>query len=167
MLVLGVIILSLQDSLIKFMSSETSFWQLQFIRSIGSIVLLMSIAKFTNGIHLLIPVNWKLYILGYYDDYLHVLLLCSISKIKFPLDAMVFTFPIFVSLLAIIFLMKDWDMGFALILGSSGTVNFRAMVRKFFFIASTYNGWFFFACIILIRKYCEKNLLCLLLWQLV
>ena len=34
MLVLGVIILSLQDSLIKFMSSETSFWQLQFIRSI-------------------------------------------------------------------------------------------------------------------------------------
>ena len=34
MLVLGVIILSLQDSLIKLMSSETSFWQLQFIRSI-------------------------------------------------------------------------------------------------------------------------------------
>ena len=59
MLVLGVIILSLQDSLIKFMSSETSFWQLQFIRSIGNIVLLISIAKFTNGIHLLIPVNWK------------------------------------------------------------------------------------------------------------
>ena len=44
MLVLGVIILSLQDSLIKLMSSETSFWQLQFIRSIGNIVLLFFIA---------------------------------------------------------------------------------------------------------------------------
>ena len=41
MLVLGVIILSLQDSLIKLMSSETSFWQLQFIRSIGNIFLLI------------------------------------------------------------------------------------------------------------------------------
>ena len=46
MLVLGVIILSLQDSLIKLMSSETSFWQLQFIRSIGNIFLLFLFRSF-------------------------------------------------------------------------------------------------------------------------
>ena len=59
MLIICVIILSLQDSLIKYMASETSFWQLQFIRSIGNIILLFLIAKLTNGIDILFPIKWK------------------------------------------------------------------------------------------------------------
>ena len=40
MIIFGVIILSLQDGLIKHMAPSTSFWQFQLIRSIGNIILL-------------------------------------------------------------------------------------------------------------------------------
>ena len=98
MLVLGVIILSLQDSLIKLMSSETSFWQLQFIRSIGNIFLLFLIAKFTNSIHLLIPLNWKpVYFRALMMTTCMFCFFAASPKLSFAqMAAGLYTFPIFV-----------------------------------------------------------------------
>ena len=59
LIILGVIVLSLQDSLIKLMSSDTSFWQLQFLRSSFNIIILILIAHLSLGIKTLLPINWK------------------------------------------------------------------------------------------------------------
>ena len=164
MLVLGVIILSLQDSLIKFMSSETSFWQLQFIRSIGNIVLLISIAKFTSGIHLLIPVNWKpVYFRALMMTTCMFCFFAASPKLTFAqMAAGLYTFPIFVSLLAIIFLNERigiWRI-IALILGSSGALLILEPWSENFSLLQILPimAGFFFACnIILIRKYCREE----------
>ncbi len=164
MLFLGVIILSLQDSLIKLMSTETSFWQLQFIRSIGNIVLLMLIAKFTNGIHLLFPVNWKpVYFRALMMTTCMFCFFAASPKLSFAqMAAGLYTFPIFVSLLAIIFLKERigiWRI-FALILGSSGALLILEPWSENFSLLQILPimAGFFFACnIILIRKYCREE----------
>ena len=121
MLIVGVIILSLQDSLIKYMASETSFWQLQFIRSIGNIILLFLIAKLTNGINILFPLKWKpVYLRALTMTTCMFCFFAASPKLSFAqMAAGLYTFPIFVSFFAIIFLKERvglWRF-FALILG--------------------------------------------------
>ena len=41
LLLSGVFVLALQDSLVKLMSSQTSFWQFQTLRSFGNLLLLV------------------------------------------------------------------------------------------------------------------------------
>ena len=164
MLVSGVVILSLQDSLIKLMSNETSFWQLQFIRSIGNMLLLLVIAKYTNCVHLLFPINWK-------PVYFRALIMTSCMfcffaaspKLSFvQMAAGLYTFPIFVSILAIIFLnerMGIWRI-FALILGSFGALLILEPWSENFLLLQILPimAGFLFACnIILIRKYCRNE----------
>ena len=47
LLMIGILVLSLQDSLIKLFSSETSFWQIQSLRSFFNLILLYLISQFT------------------------------------------------------------------------------------------------------------------------
>ena len=126
MLIVGVIILSLQDSLIKYMASETSFWQLQFIRSIGNIILLFLIAKLTNGIDILFPIKWKpVYLRALTMTTCMFCFFAATPKLSFAqMAAGLYTFPLFVSFLAVIFLNERvgvWRL-FALILGSLGAL---------------------------------------------
>jgi drug/metabolite transporter (DMT)-like permease len=164
MLIIGVIILSLQDSLIKYMAGETSFWQLQFIRSIGNIILLFGIARITNGIDILFPLKWKpVYLRALTMTTCMFCFFAASPQLSFAqMAAGLYTFPIFVSLLAIIFLKERiglWRF-FALILGSFGALlilepwseNF-----KFLQILPVMAGFFFACNIILIRKYCRQE----------
>ena len=164
MLIIGVIILSLQDSLIKYMANETSFWQLQFIRSIGNIILLFGIARITNGIDILFPLKWKpVYLRALTMTTCMFCFFAASPQLSFAqMAAGLYTFPIFVSLLAIIFLKERiglWRF-FALILGSFGALlilepwseNF-----KFLQILPVMAGFFFACNIILIRKYCRQE----------
>jgi len=41
LLLFGVIVLALQDTLIKYIAPETSFWQMQTIRSFGNLGLVI------------------------------------------------------------------------------------------------------------------------------
>ena len=164
MLIVGVIILSLQDSLIKYMANETSFWQLQFIRSIGNIILLFLIAKLTNGIDILFPIKWKpVYLRALTMTTCMFCFFAASPKLSFAqMAAGLYTFPLFVSFLAVIFLNERvgvWRL-FALILGSFGALLILEPWSKNF----TYLQFlpimagFFFACnIILIRKYCREE----------
>ncbi|MDC3088751.1 DMT family transporter [Alphaproteobacteria bacterium] len=164
MLIIGVIILSLQDSLIKYMAGETSFWQLQFIRSIGNIILLFGIARITNGIDILFPLKWKpVYLRALTMTTCMFCFFAASPQLSFAqMAAGLYTFPIFVSLLAIVFLKERiglWRF-FALILGSFGALlilepwseNF-----KFLQILPVMAGFFFACNIILIRKYCRQE----------
>ena len=164
LLIVGVIILSLQDSLIKYMSNETSFWQLQFIRSTGNILLLFLIASITNGIRVLFPINWKpVYFRALMMTTCMFCFFAASPKLSFAqMAAGLYTFPIFVSFLAMIFLKERigiWRF-FALILGSFGALlilepwseNF-----KFLQILPVMAGFFFACNIILIRKYCRQE----------
>ena len=55
LLLVGVSLLSLQDSLVKFVAPQTSFWQLQIIRSSFNLTILVGLAVFTGGLRLLWP----------------------------------------------------------------------------------------------------------------
>ena len=55
LLLVGVSILSLQDSLVKLIAPQTSFWQVQVIRSGFNLTILAGLAIFTGGIGLLWP----------------------------------------------------------------------------------------------------------------
>jgi len=164
MLIIGVIILSLQDSLIKYMSSETSFWQLQFIRSIGNILLLFLIARLTNGISILMPIKWKpVYFRALMMTTCMFCFFAASPKLSFAqMAAGLYTFPIFVSCLAIIFLGERigvWRT-FALFLGSFGAILILEPWSENFTLLQILPimAGFFFACnIVLIRKYCRQE----------
>ncbi|MDC0093353.1 DMT family transporter [Alphaproteobacteria bacterium] len=164
MIVFGVIILSLQDGLIKYMAPNTSFWQFQLIRSIGNIILLCLIAKFTIGFHSLLPLNWK-------AVYFRAFMMTSCMFCFFAaspilslaqMAAGLYTYPIFVSILAVLILketIKFWRF-LALITGCLGallilepwSVKFTA-----FQLLPIIAGFFFASNIVLIRKYCRKE----------
>ena len=161
---IGVIILSLQDSLIKFMSSETSFWQLQFIRSIGNIFLLILLATLTNGLAILIPKNWKpVYFRAFIMTTCMFCFFAASPILTFAqMAAGLYTFPIFVSFLAIIFLKERiglWRI-LALFIGSLGALLILEPWSESFSILQILPimAGFFFACnIILIRKHCRHE----------
>ena len=164
LLILGVFILSLQDSLIKLMSSDTSFWQLQFIRSVGNITLLILLCYFTNGIKVLFPINWK-------PVYLRAFMMtccmfcffsASPSLSVAQMAAGLYTYPLFVSVLAVTILKETigiWRFS-ALVMGSVGAlmiiepwaVNFKNTQ-----LLPVLAGFFYACNIILIRKYCRKE----------
>ena len=121
----GVIILSLQDSLIKFMSSKQVF---------GSFNLLDLLAIFftnlwrplTNGLSILIPRNWKpVYFRAFIMTTCMFCFFAASPILTFAqMAAGLYTFPIFVSFLAIIFLKERiglWRI-LALFIGSLGAL---------------------------------------------
>ena len=55
LLLFGVSLLSLQDSLIKLFAPQTSFWQLQLVRSAFNMLFAVGLAALAGGLHLLWP----------------------------------------------------------------------------------------------------------------
>ena len=55
LLLFGVSLLSLQDSLIKLFAPHTSFWQLQLVRSSFNMLFAAGLAALAGGFHLLWP----------------------------------------------------------------------------------------------------------------
>ena len=55
LLLTGVFVLALQDSLVKLMSSHTSFWQFQMLRSVGNLGFVALLAAASGGIGLMLP----------------------------------------------------------------------------------------------------------------
>ena len=102
LLLTGVFALAFQDSLVKFMSDQTSFWQFQALRSLGNLGFCVVLALIGGGISLILPKNWR-------AVYLRAALMvccmfCFFSGSPFlsvpQMAAGLYTYPIFVSLLA-------------------------------------------------------------------
>lgn len=102
LLMAGVFTLAFQDSLVKLMSAQTSFWQFQTLRSIGNIGFLVLLASITGGIGLLMPKNRRAVLLR--AILLTICMFFFFSGAPYlsiaQMAAGLYTYPLFVSLLA-------------------------------------------------------------------
>jgi len=164
LLLTGVFALAFQDSLVKLMSSQTSFWQFQTLRSLGNLSFVVILALASGGIGLVIPRNWR-------AVYLRAALLAICMFFFFSaapyltvaqMAAGLYTYPLFVSLLAAPVLgeaVGPWRIS-ALLVGAVGAA----------FILSPWNadfsavqvlpilaGFFYATNILTIRKACRNE----------
>lgn len=164
LLLIGVVVLALQDALIKFIAPQTSFWQMQTIRSLGNFGLLIGLAFMAGGLQLLTAQNWRpVYMRG---TMLATCMFFLFSGAPFlsvaQMAAGLYTYPIFVSLLAGPFLgerIGAWRIA-ALITGAGGAL---LMLNPF---ASSFSSvqlmpviaGFFYACnILILRRHCRTE----------
>jgi drug/metabolite transporter (DMT)-like permease len=102
LLLMGVFALALQDSLVKLMSGDTSFWQFQTLRSLGNLSFIVILAVASGSLGLMMPRNWRpVYLRG---ALLTVCMFCFFAGAPYltvaQMAAGLYTYPLFVSLLA-------------------------------------------------------------------
>lgn len=164
LLLVGVSILSLQDSLVKVIAPQTSFWQVQVIRSAFNLAMLSGLALVTGGIGLLWPRRvWPAITRGI------LLALCmgfffgAAQQITVTQMATgLYTYPLFVTLLAGPVLgerIGPWRIG-ALMLGAAGCLLVLNPFADSFtpLQAVPVLAGFFYACnILVLRRYCRNE----------
>jgi len=164
LLLVATFTLGFQDGLMKLMSGDTSFWQIQTLRSVGNLTIVCILAAISGGLNLLVPQNWR----GVYlrAGFLAICMFFFFSGAPFLSVAQMavglYTYPLFVCLLAGPVLgekLGPWRIG-CILLGSLGaflslspwTISFST-VQLLPLIAG-----FFFACNILtLRRACRHE----------
>ncbi|MDC0476258.1 DMT family transporter [Alphaproteobacteria bacterium] len=164
LLLAGVIILALQDSLIKFIANDTSFWQLQTLRSTGNMLLIICLAMMGSGIHLIYPK--RRLAVAMRSLVMVVCMFCFFSGSPFlsvaQMAAGLYTYPLFVSLLAAPLLGESigkWRIS-ALVIGAAGACIMLDPLAKSFSPVQLLPivAGFFYACnIIILRRYCRTE----------
>ena len=98
----GVVVLALQDALIKYISPQTSFWQFQTIRAFGNLSLIICLSIAAGGIKLVIPENWRpVYFRGFMQALCMFFFFAGAPYLSVAqMAAGLYTYPLFVSLLA-------------------------------------------------------------------
>ena len=164
LLLTGVFALAFQDSLVKLMSTQTSFWQFQTLRSLGNLGFVIILALLSGGIGLVIPRNWRAVYLR--AGLLAICMFFFFSGAPYltvaQMAAGLYTYPLFVSLLAgpvlgeavgpwrisalligaigAAFILSPWDAGFS-------AVQLLPIMAGFFFATN----------ILTIRKACRNE----------
>ena len=161
LLLVGVTLLALQDSLIKFISDSTSFWQIQTLRSAGNMTLIICLAIMSGGVKLILPHRWQP--VAARSLVMVACMFCFFSASPFLSVAQMavglYTYPLFVSLLAAPVLgefIGRWRIG-ALIVGAVGALFMLNPLAQGFSLAQLLPiaAGFFYACnIIILRRYC-------------
>jgi drug/metabolite transporter (DMT)-like permease len=164
LLLTGVFAIAFQDSLVKLMSVHTSFWQFQLLRSLGNLSFVIILALLSGGNGLLIPRNWR-------PVYLRagILMVCMFfffSGAPFlsvaQMAAGLYTYPIFISLLAIPVLgerVGRWRI-FAIVTGALGAafvLNPWDADFSLLQVLPILAGLFYAANILTIRKACRNE----------
>ena len=166
LLLAGVTLLALQDSLIKFIADSTSFWQIQTLRSAGNMTLIICLAILSDGVQLICP-RRRLAVAA--RSLVMVLcMFCFFSASPFlsvaQMAAGLYTYPLFVSLLAAPLLgekVGKWRIG-ALIIGATGALLMLNPLAGTFSLAQLLPiaAGFFYACnIIILRRFCRGETL--------
>ncbi len=164
LLLVATFTLGLQDSLMKFMSSQTSFWQIQTLRSTGNLLLLILMASFTGSLALLLPVNWKAVYLR--ALFLAVCMFFFFSGAPFLTVAQMatglYTYPFFICVMAGPLLgetLGPWRLA-SICLGISGALLILSPWQDGFSVVQLLPilAGFFFACnIITLRRACRHE----------
>lgn len=164
LLLLGVFALALQDSLIKLISGETSFWQFQTLRSIGNLSFIVILALASGSLGLITPNNWR-------PVYLRAALLTVCMFFFFAgapyltvpqMAAGLYTYPLFVSLLAGPILgetLGPWRIT-ALIIGATGAAIILSPWDENFStvqILPILAGFFYATNILTLRRACRNE----------
>ncbi len=163
-LFIGILILSLQDALIKLISSDTTFWQLQVIRSFFNIIFLYVIVIIFQNKKLLIPKNWLPVTIRGAMMVLCMFCFFSASPLLSlsQMAAGLYTFPIFVTILSIVITKEIVGKHrlTALVIGFLGSIFILQLWKEDFNLYQFLPilAGFFYACnIIIIRKYCRNE----------
>ena len=152
LLLAGVTLLALQDSLIKFISDNTSFWQIQTLRSAGNMTLIICLAIFSGGVRLIYPQRGLA--VAARSLVMVFCMFCFFSASPFlsvaQMAAGLYTYPIFVSLLAAPLLgekIGKWRIS-ALIIGTTGALFMLNPLAETFSLAQLLPiaAGFFYAC---------------------
>ena len=160
----GVLALSLQDSMIKWMSWQTSFWQLQTLRSLGNLGFIVVLALLSGSLALVWPRNWRPVALR--ALFLTACMFCFFAGAPFlevaQMAAGLYTYPLFVSLLAAPLLgerVGPWRLG-ALGCGALGAALVLAPWQRDFSTVQLLPviAGFFYACnLLILRRACRNE----------
>ena len=164
LLLFGVSLLSLQDSLIKLFAPHTSFWQLQLIRSSFNMLFAIGLAALAGGLHLLWPQRlWPAVARGML---LAVCMLCFFGVSEQITVAQMatglYTYPLFITLLAGPVLgerIGPWRIG-ALVLGAAGcllVLDPFADGGSYFQMVPVLAGFFYACNVLVLRRYCRTE----------
>ncbi len=164
LLLTGVFVLALQDSLVKFASPETSFWQFQTLRSLGNLSFIVILSLAAGNLVLMRPRNWRPVYLR--AAFLTVCMFCFFAGAPFlslaQMAAGLYTYPLFISILAGPVLGEQvgpWRIG-ALLLGGLGATFVLSPWQDDFSSVQLLPviAGFFYACNILtLRKACREE----------
>ena len=165
----GVMFLGLQDSLVKVVSPQTSFWQFQTIRSSMNLVLILIIARMTLGLGILRPIKPK-------AVFMRAMMLALCMTFFFgaapqisvtQMAAGLYTYPLFITAMAGPVLgekIGPWRLG-ALALGAVGSMTVLDPFNEAFQwvqIMPILAGFFYACNVMILRKYCrQESPLCL------
>ena len=164
LLLIGVLVLALQDTLVKVASPQTSVWQFQAIRSFFNVLLVVGIAGMTLGFGVLRPQKPK-------PVFMRALML-GICMIFFfgaapqisvtQMAAGLYTYPLFITLMAGPVLgekIGPWRLS-ALALGAIGSMtvlNPFSESFKWVQIMPIMAGFFYACNVMILRKYCRNE----------
>ncbi len=164
LLLMATFTLGFQDALMKLMSEHTSFWQIQLLRSVCNLLILLVLAKLANNMRLLIPVNWRGVFLR--AAFLTVCMFFFFAGAPYlsvtQMGAGLYTYPIFVCLLAGPVLgevIGKWRIT-SIVVGTTGGMLMLSPWKEDFSLIQILPiiAGFFFACNLLtLRKSCRKE----------
>ena len=164
LLLCGVFALALQDSLVKLMSVDTSFWQFQTLRSLGNLSFIVVLALATGGLGLIAARNWRPVYLR--AGFLTICMFFFFSGAPYlsvaQMAAGLYTYPLFVSLLAGPVLgeaVGPWRIA-ALILGAVGAACVLSPWQSDFSavqILPIVAGFFYATNILTLRRACRNE----------
>jgi len=160
----ALIFLSLQDGLVKFASATSSLWQFQILRSIANLVLIFIGLAALRGWHLIWPKNpvavmWRtLAIMFTMIFFFSGAPFLTLSE----MGAGLYTYPIFMTLLSVIFLKEkvgSWRL-LAILLAAIGAVLIIRPTSSNFHAAQIlpiFAGLFYSINATILRKYCRSE----------
>ncbi len=164
LLMMGILVLSLQDSLIKLMAADTSFWQFQSLRSLANLSFIVILALASGSLGLILPRNWRPVFLR-----AGLLMICMFfffagaPFLSVPqMAAGLYTYPLFVSLLAGPVLgekVGPWRIG-ALLVGATGAAFVLSPWRDDFSLVQVLPvvaGLFYATNVLTLRKACRNE----------
>jgi len=162
LLLTGVFALAFQDSLVKLMSAQTSFWQFQTLRSLGNLSVVVGLALASGGIGLVIPRNWRAVYLR--AAFLAICMFFFFSGAPYlsvaQMASGLYTYPLFVSLLAAPVLGESvgpWRIS-ALLVGALGAAFILSPWHADFSpvqLLPIMSGFFYACNILTIRRACR------------
>jgi drug/metabolite transporter (DMT)-like permease len=164
LLLVATFSLGFQDALMKLMSSDTSFWQIQTLRSVGNLCLVLLLSVLGGSVGLILPRNWK----GVYlrAMFLAVCMFFFFSGAPFlsvaQMAAGLYTYPLFVCLMAGPILgetIGSWRIA-SMVIGATGAALVLSPWAEGFSAVQILPviAGFFFACnIMTLRRACRHE----------
>jgi len=164
LLLTAVFALALQDSLVKLMSADTSFWQFQTLRSIGNLSFIVILALASGSLGLMLPKNWRpVYLRAAFLMVCMFFFFAGAPFLSVPqMAAGLYTYPLFVSLLAGPVLgetVGPWRIG-ALMVGATGAAFVLSPWQDDFSavqVLPIVAGFFYATNILTLRRACRNE----------